>query len=129
MSKKISRGSPEMMSKPTADSARPKQMEKIVFGKSSPPSPAKVAKASSIRANISGLPKSSATEASIGAKPVNIMLDTVAPANEASAAAISAICALPCSASGLPSKVVATAVDAPGMPSATDEIAPPYMAP
>ena len=104
-------------------------MEKMVFGKSSPPSPAKVAKARSINAKISGLPKSSATEASIGANPVNIIFDTVAPANEASAAAISAICALPLSASGRPSKVVATAVEAPGIPSATEEMAPPYMAP
>ena len=56
-------------------------MENIVFGKSSPPSPAKVAKARSIRAKISGLPKFSATEASTGAKPVNRMLEIVAPTN------------------------------------------------
>ena len=129
ISKKINRGSPEIMSKPTADSAKPKQIEKIVFGKSSPPSPAKVANASNISAKISGLPKSSATDASIGANAVKRIFAIVAPAKDASAAAINAICARPCSANGRPSKVVATAVDAPGIPSATDEIAPPYIAP
>ena len=46
MSKKIRRGSPDIISNPTADSAKPKQIEKIVLGKSSPPRPANVANAS-----------------------------------------------------------------------------------
>ena len=79
-----------MISNPTADRARPKQMENIVFGKSSPPKPAKVAKASSIRAKISGLPKFKATDARTGANAVNKTLDMVAPINDASAAAINA---------------------------------------
>ena len=45
------------------------------------------------------------------------------------AAATNALSASPLSAMGLPSKVVATAVEAPGMPSMIDEMAPPYMAP
>ena len=52
-----------------------------------------------------------------------------AGANEAAAAAISAFSASPFMAMGLPSKVVATAVEAPGMPSIIELIAPPYMAP
>jgi hypothetical protein len=56
-------------------------------------------------------------------------LATVPPINEASAAVTRARLARPCMARGRPSNVVATAVDAPGMPSVTDEIAPPYMAP
>ena len=53
----------------------------------------------------------------------------VPPAKEATAAATSARSASPFMAIGRPSKVVATAVDAPGMPSMMEEIAPPYMAP
>ena len=45
------------------------------------------------------------------------------PITAASAAATSARPARPFSASGRPSKVVATAVEAPGIPSVTDEIA------
>ena len=45
------------------------------------------------------------------------------------AAAISARPALPCCAMGRPSNVVATAVDAPGIPKRTELIAPPYIAP
>ncbi len=96
---------------------------------SSPPRPTKVAKASSISAKISGGPKDRATLARTGAKAVKITLATVPPTNEASAAVTSARPARPCRASGLPSKVVATAVEAPGMPSVIDEIAPPYIAP
>ena len=51
------------------------------------------------------------------------------PTKEATAAAVSALSARPFFASGLPSNVVATAVDAPGIPNMIDEIAPPYMAP
>ena len=128
-SKKISRGVPEMTSKPTAESTRPKAIEKIVFGMSSPPSPTKVAKASSISAKTSGGPKLSATAASGGAKRVKRMFATVPPMNDARQAVTSARSAWPLSASGRPSKVVATAVEAPGMPRVIDEIAPPYMAP
>ena len=48
---------------------------------------------------------------------------------DAIAAAVKAWSALPAIASGRPSNTVATAVDAPGMPSVMEEIAPPYMAP
>ena len=123
------RGSPEIVSNPTVASTRPRQIEKIVFGMSSPPRPTKVAKASNIRAKISGGPKESARPARSGAKSVKKMFATVPPTNEAMAAVTSARLALPCRANGLPSNVVATAVDAPGMPSVTDEIAPPYIAP
>ncbi len=56
-------------------------------------------------------------------------MEMVPPTNEATAAAVNALSANPCLASGLPSKVVATAVDAPGIPNITDEMAPPYIAP
>ena len=52
MSPKISRGSPLMMSRPTALKTKPIQIEKIVFGISSPPRPMKVAKARTMRAKI-----------------------------------------------------------------------------
>ena len=104
-------------------------MEKIVFGMSSPPRPTNVANAKSMSAKISGFPNDRATDASIGANPVNSTLEIVPPANDASAAVTSAICARPVRAIGRPSNVVATAVDAPGIPSVIDEIAPPYMAP
>ncbi len=57
MSKNTRRGAPEIWSNPTAARTRPRQIEKIVFGMSSPPRPTKVAKARSIRAKISGGPK------------------------------------------------------------------------
>jgi len=89
----------------------------------------KVANASIINANSSGAPNTRATWASGGAKKVNSTTDIVPPTKEATAAAVRALSASPCLASGLPSKVVATAVEAPGIPSMTDEMAPPYMAP
>ena len=89
----------------------------------------KVAKARIIRANISGGPNASATSAKGGANRVNSTTETVPPTKDAVAAATSALSASPLSASGRPSKVVATAVEAPGMPSMIEEIAPPYMAP
>ena len=104
-------------------------IENNVLGMSSPPRPTKVAKASNISANSSGAPNAKATSASGGAKPVNRMIEMVPPTNDATAAATKARSARPCSAIGRPSKVVATAVDAPGIPSMIDEIAPPYMAP
>ena len=96
---------------------------------SSPPSPMKVAKARIIKANSSGGPKASATSARGGANRVNSTTEMVPPTNDATAAAIRARSALPCKAMGRPSKVVATAVEAPGMPSMIEEMAPPYMAP
>ena len=87
------------------------------------------AKASNINAKTSGSPKESATVAKRGAKAVNITFETVPPANDAKAAATSATCALPANARGRPSNVVATAVDAPGIPRVIDDIAPPYIAP
>ena len=129
MSKKTSLGSPEMPSKPTVASTSPRQIDRIVFGMSSPPSPTKVANASSISAKISGGPNERATFARSGANPVNSRFATVPPTKEAMAATTSASRARPCIASGRPSNVVATAVDAPGMPSVIEEIAPPYIAP
>ena len=123
------RGLPEMMSRPIVASTRPIRMEKIVFGMSSPPRPTKVAKASTISANSSGGPNLSATEASGGAKSVNRMTEMVPPMKEATAAVMSARSACPAIAIGRPSKTVATAVEAPGIPSVTELIAPPYMAP
>jgi len=117
------------MSNPTVAMTNPKQIENSVFGISSPPSPTKVAKASSISAKISGLPNESATSASSGAKPVKSRFDTVAPAKDARAATTNATCALPARAKGRPSKVVATAVDAPGIPNVMEDMAPPYIAP
>ena len=104
-------------------------MEKNVFGTSSPPRPTKVAKASIIRANSSGAPNANATSASGGANIVNRITEMVPPTKDAVAAATSARSARPWMARGRPSKVVATAVDAPGIPSMIDEMAPPYMAP
>ena len=129
MSPKIRRGWPEMMSSPTVASTRPMRMEKMVLGMSSPPSPMKVANASTIRANSSGGPNLRAKAARGGAKSVNNTTEMVPPMNEAMAAAVSALSARPDCASGRPSKTVATAVDAPGMPRVMELIAPPYMAP
>ena len=128
-SKKMRRGAPLTMSSPTADSTRPMKMEKKVFGMSSPPRPMNVAKASIISANSSGEPKASATFASGGANIVNRITEIVPPTKDAVAATTSARSASPFIAMGLPSNVVATAVDAPGMPSMMELIAPPYIAP
>ena len=117
------------MSSPTAESISPMKIEKRVLGISSPPSPMKVAKASIRRANSSGGPKASAKSASGGANRVNRTTEMVPPTKDAVAAATSARSALPCRAIGRPSKVVATAVEAPGMPSMIELIAPPYIAP
>ena len=129
MSKNTSLGSPDMISSPTALKTKPMQMEKMVFGISSPLRPTKVANARSIRAKISWSPKSSAIWASGGANPVNNKTEMVPPMKEAIAAVISALSACPLRAKGRPSKVVATAVEAPGIPSIIELIAPPYMAP
>ena len=101
----------------------------MVLSTSSPPSPTKVVKAMSTSANSSAGPKASAISASGTAKRVNRMTEIVPPTKDATAAAISASPALPCCAMGLPSNVVATAVEAPGMPSRIDDTAPPYIAP
>ena len=129
ISPKISLGSPDIMSMPTVANTNPKHIENKVFGISSPPKPIKVAKAKSINAKISGSPKSRATWARGGAKAVNKRLATVPPTKDATAAVTNARSARPLRAIGLPSNVVATAVDAPGMPSVMEEIAPPYIAP
>ena len=118
-----------MISSPTVLNTMPIKIENKVFGMSSPPSPTKVAKAKTISAKVSGGPKAKATSASGSANRVNRITDMVPPTNDATAAATSALSAMPLSASGRPSKVVATAVDAPGIPSMIDEMAPPYMAP
>ena len=129
ISPNINLGLPEIMSRPIVASTRPIKIEKIVFGISSPPKPINVAKASIINANSSGGPNFSANAASGGANSVNRTTEIVPPINEATAAAVRALSALPCWASGRPSNTVATAVDAPGMPSVIELIAPPYIAP
>ena len=53
ISKKTSLGSPDIISSPTALKTRPMQIEKIVFGMSSPLRPTKVANATSMSAKIS----------------------------------------------------------------------------
>jgi hypothetical protein len=88
-----------------------------------------VANASIISANSSAAPNARATFASGGANSVNRMMEIVPPMNEAVAAVTRAWSASPFNAMGRPSKVVATAVDAPGMPSMMELMAPPYMAP
>ena len=82
-----------------------------------------------MRANISGDPKASATAASGGANAVNSTTEMVPPMNDAVAAVMSAWSPRPCSANGRPSNVVATAVEAPGIPSMMELMAPPYIAP
>jgi len=128
-SPKMSRGWPEMMSKPTAANTRPIRIEKMVFGMSSPPKPMKVANANTISANSSGGPNFNANAANGGANSVNNTTEIVPPMNEATAAADNARSALPLCAIGRPSNTVATAVDAPGMPSVMELMAPPYIAP
>ena len=118
-----------MISSPTALNTKPIKIENKVFGMSSPPSPMKVAKARTISAKVSGGPKARATSARGSANRVNSTTDMVPPTNDAAAAATSALSARPLSASGRPSNVVATAVEAPGIPSMIEEMAPPYMAP
>ena len=117
------------MSSPTALITSPMRIENRVLGTSSPPRPMKVAKARIISAKVSGGPNANATSASGGANRVNSTTEMVPPTKEAVAAATSALSAWPWSASGRPSKVVATAVEAPGIPSMMEEMAPPYMAP
>ena len=128
-SRKISRGWPLMMSKPTALNTKPMKIEKKVLAMSSPPRPMKVAKASSMSEKISGELKRSAMSARGGANRVNSTTEMVPPTNDAVAAATRALSASPFRAMGRPSKVVATAVEAPGMPSMIELMAPPYMAP
>ena len=60
---------------------------------------------------------------------MNRITETVPPINEATAAVINALSASPLRARGRPSNVVATAVDAPGIPSIMELMAPPYIAP
>ena len=90
MSKKIRRGFPLMISKPTAAKTSPNKIEKIVFGMSSPPSPMNVAKASIISANSSCEPNFKARTANGGANIVNKIIEIVPPINDAIAAAMSA---------------------------------------
>ena len=104
-------------------------MQNKVFRMESPPNPTKVANAINIRANSSGGPKDRAKSANGGANRVKRIIDTVPPKKEAVAAAMRAVSAWPFSAIGRPSKVVATAVEAPGIPSMIELMAPPYMAP
>ena len=129
ISKNISLGSPDIISRPTVLKTKPIQIENMVFGISSPLRPTKVANARSINAKISWSPKSRAILASMGAKPVKSNMEMVPPMKEAIAAVINALSALPLRARGRPSKVVATAVEAPGIPSMIELIAPPYIAP
>ena len=69
----------------------------------------------------------------IGAMPglgsVNGVAILLPPIKDAVAAVTSARSPSPANAMGLPSKVVATAVEAPGIPSMMELMAPPYMAP
>ena len=127
--KNIKRGLPVIKSNPIVDKTNPIKIEKIVLGISSPPRPTKVAKAITIKAKVSGALNLKATSASGGANKVNKITDTVPPTNEPTAAAVRAVIASPFTAKGLPSKTVATAVDAPGIPNITELIAPPYIAP
>ena len=129
MLKKINLGFPVIKSKPIVDNASPIKIEKIVFGTSSPPKPTKVAKAITIKANVSGALNLRATSARGGANKVKRITETVPPTNEPTAAAVNAVMASPLTARGLPSKTVATAVEAPGIPSITELMAPPYIAP
>ena len=101
----------------------------IVFRESSPPSPTNVVKANKTNANSSAGPKLSAISAKGAANSVNKMTEIVPPTKDATAAAIRARPACPFCAMGRPSKVVATAVEAPGIPSKIEDTAPPYIAP
>ena len=60
---------------------------------------------------------------------MNKITAIVPPTKDAKAAAIKAKAASPFCAIGRPSNVVATAVEAPGIPNKMEEIAPPYIAP
>ena len=86
-------------------------------------------KANNTKVNSSAGPKASARSASGSAKSVNKIIEIVPPINEAAAAVNSASPDFPCCAIGRPSNVVATAVDAPGIPSRIELTAPPYIAP
>ena len=114
--KNIKRGLPVIKSNPIVDKTNPINIEKIVFGTSSPPKPTNVAKAITINAKVSGALNLSATSARGGANKVNKITDTVPPTKEPTAAAVKAVIASPLTAKGLPSKTVATAVEAPGIP-------------
>ena len=118
-----------MMSTPTQANARPMKIEKNVFAMSSPPSPMKVANARHMSENSSGAPNRRATAASGGAAMVNSITEMLPPTNEPDAAVTSAQLAFPFRAKGRPSNTVATAVEAPGIPSMIELMAPPYMAP
>ena len=62
MLKKINLGFPVIRSKPMVDKANPINIEKIVFGTSSPPKPTNVANAITINAKVSGALNLSATQ-------------------------------------------------------------------
>jgi hypothetical protein len=112
-----------------APSTRPKQIEKMVLGMSSPPRPTKVAKGQQHqREDLGraegerhvGQQRREGGEEDVGDRAAHERGQRRRDQREARTA-------LP--ARGRPSNVVATAVEAPGMPSVTDEIAPPYIAP
>src|SRR5205809_7257339 len=78
---------------------------------------------------IPGGPRRSAKPATTGERKVIMMTATSAPKNEEVKAAVSALPARPCCASGWQSKVVATDQGSPGMLKRIDVIAPPKSAP
>ena len=91
--------------------------------------PTKLQKARNWTANSSAGPKSSANEATSGARNVTTMTAKSAPKKEEVNAAVSASPARPCCASGYPSKVVATDHGSPGMLKRIEVMAPPNNAP
>jgi hypothetical protein len=82
-----------------------------------------------IRAKYSGEWNNSATATSAGANPISKIAPIVPPANDAIAATVSALPALPWRASGYPSKLVATVEATPGALIRIEEVEPPKIAP
>ena len=91
--------------------------------------PTKLQNVSSWTAKNSAGPNCNAKSATIGARKVSTMTARKAPMKDDEKAAVSAWSALPCTAIGWPSKVVATDHGSPGMLNRIEVMAPPNSAP
>ncbi len=104
-------------------------MEATVFAALPPLIPTKAQKVSRYTEKNSGGPNCRAKPATTGERNVIMITAISAPINEEVNAAVSALPARPCCASGWPSKVVATDQGSPGILKRIDVIAPPKSAP
>src|SRR2546427_10383116 len=100
-------------------------MEATVFAALPPLMPTKAQKVSKYTEKNSGGPNRRAKPATTGDRNVIMITAIRAPMKEEVNAAVSALPARPCRASGWPAKVVATDQGSPGILTRIDVIAPP----